>query len=142
MAARCSPRGAPGAAVDSQSDAPGDVRFPRAYRLTRRADFNHVLNHATVRVTSGPFRAFAAASAVGPRIGMIVGKRQLPRAVDRNRVKRHIRESFRHARAALPAVDIVVRLVRDPGAEDARAALERLWAQIGERTPQLTPVAS
>lgn len=141
MAARCLPRGVLGAAVDSRSEAPSDARLPRAYRLTRRADFNHVLNRASVRVTSGPFRAFAVASAVGPRIGMIVGKRQLPRAVDRNFVKRRIRESFRINRATLPCVDIVVRLMRDPGDDDTASALDRLWTQIGERVRRPVPVA-
>lgn len=43
------------------------------------------------------------------RLGLIVGKRVLKRAVDRNRAKRLIRESFRQ-RVEMPAVDVVVRL--------------------------------
>lgn len=44
------------------------------------------------------------------RLGLIVGKRVLKRAVDRNRAKRVIRESFRQ-RVDMPPVDVVVRLV-------------------------------
>lgn len=43
------------------------------------------------------------------RLGMIVSKRLFARAVDRNRVRRQIRETFRHLAGGLPALDLVVR---------------------------------
>jgi ribonuclease P protein component len=50
------------------------------------------------------------------RLGMVVGKKALPRAVDRNRVRRRLRESFRLMQAELIGFDAVVRLrVADPG---------------------------
>ncbi len=45
----------------------------------------------------------------GARLGLVVSRRLYPRAVDRNRVRRRIREAFRHVAAALPALDFVVR---------------------------------
>lgn len=42
------------------------------------------------------------------RLGVAVAKRHVPLAVDRNRVRRMIRESFRHYQAALKGHDIVV----------------------------------
>ncbi len=47
----------------------------------------------------------------GARLGVIVAKRVMKRAVDRNRVRRLIRESFRHHQQSLSGLDIVV-LVR------------------------------
>jgi ribonuclease P protein component len=44
------------------------------------------------------------------RLGLVVGRRELPRAVDRNRVKRVLRESFRQTQAGLGEVDVVIRL--------------------------------
>lgn len=43
------------------------------------------------------------------RLGMVVSKRALPRAVDRNRMRRKIREVFRRLVVGLPAQDIIVR---------------------------------
>lgn len=48
------------------------------------------------------------------RLGLIVSKRYLPRAVDRNRLKRTLREGFRVHQAALDGYDFVVRLFARP----------------------------
>lgn len=64
------------------------------------------------------------------RLGLIVGKRMLPRAVDRNRAKRVIRESFRQA-GPLPAMDIVVR-VAVPAAQVTIADADRLFGALTE----------
>ena len=46
----------------------------------------------------------------GPRLGIIVGKKNLPAAVDRNALRRIVREAFRQRRPELPSCDIMVRL--------------------------------
>ncbi len=68
------------------------------------------------------------------RLGLVVGKKLVKRAVDRNRVKRVIREEFRRCRPNLPPVDLVVRLAVKPQrplvgkaiASDFLALLEKL----------------
>src|SRR6266478_5045713 len=45
-----------------------------------------------------------------PRLGLIVPKRIFPRAVDRNRMKRLLRELFRAQQARLGSRDILIRL--------------------------------
>jgi len=42
------------------------------------------------------------------RLGLALSKRQLKRAVDRNRIKRLIREVFRHRRNRLKGIDLVI----------------------------------
>ena len=42
------------------------------------------------------------------RLGLAIPKRHIKRAVDRNRIKRQIRESFRAQQAKLVGLDIVV----------------------------------
>jgi ribonuclease P protein component len=48
------------------------------------------------------------------RLGMAVPKRLLARAVDRNRVKRLVRERFRLVQADIAGHDWMVRLVKAP----------------------------
>lgn len=52
----------------------------------------------------------SAGNAPGARIGVVVGRKNLPRAVDRNTVKRIVREAFRQQRVTLPSRDMVFRL--------------------------------
>jgi len=67
----------------------------------------------------------------GPaRLGMAIARRHARTAVERNRIKRLVRESFRTRRAELPPLDIVVMLrANTAGIENAalRAGLARLW---------------
>lgn len=59
------------------------------------------------------------------RIGIIASKRVAPRAVDRNRAKRLVREAFRKLRHRLGGVDVVVQLRRCPARGlDAAAGAE------------------
>ena len=70
-------------------------------------------------------------------MGMVVSKRLLSRSVDRNRVRRVIRETFRLAAVSLPALDLVVRPHRRLGelslAEDLRTALAHVALKCGAR---------
>ena len=45
-----------------------------------------------------------------PRLGLIVPKRIFPRAVDRNRMKRVLRELFRARQARVGSRDILIRV--------------------------------
>ena len=90
-------------------EAAGECFGPRR-RLLLRREFDAVLSEPQLRLRRGPLWGAARPNDLGvPRLGLIVAKKVLRRAVDRNRVKRVIRESFRKRRG-LPALDIVVRL--------------------------------
>ncbi len=68
-----------------------------------------------------------------PRLGMVIGKRVSPRAVDRNRMRRIIREAFRLNADTLPALDIVVmqRQKRLPDTDVAIAPLlDGVWRRL------------
>ena len=72
------------------------------------------------------------------RIGIIVSKRVAPRAVDRNRVKRLVRETFRKLRYRLGGIDVVVELRRCPAQgfqAAAGAEISRLLEELGARFP-------
>ncbi len=66
------------------------------------------------------------------RLGLVVGKKLLKRAVDRNRVKRVIREQFRLCRATLPICDFIVRLAAKPGQLDRKLLAEDFLALLAK----------
>ena len=67
------------------------------------------------------------------RLGMIIGKRYCRLAVDRNRIKRLIRERFRRDQAQLGSSDIVVMLrssVEKLSDKEQSECLEKLFSQL------------
>lgn len=64
------------------------------------------------------------------RLGMVIGKRQFKRAIDRNRMRRIIRETFRLYSPDLPAVDVVVRVHAMPVENEAATELANLLARL------------
>lgn len=82
--------------------------FSRSSRLTHAEDFRKVFSN-NIRVSDDCFTLLVGKQlGKQPRIGFAVAKKQIRRAVDRNRLKRLIRESFRHRQQDLPPLDIVV----------------------------------
>ena len=79
----------------------------------------------------------------GPRIGLAVASRTAGGSVQRNRIRRVIRESFRLHQHELPAADLVVSArARARGATGAEmhAALAALWKKVAQQcaTPPLS----
>lgn len=73
----------------------------------------------------------------GARLGLAISKRCATRAVDRNRLKRIARESFRLWAPALPPVDLVVLCDRDARLlppDRLRQTLDRAWNRIRSMT--------
>lgn len=82
--------------------------FPRRNRLTEAGDFDRVFKSAR-RSRDGYFTVLYCANGLGyPRLGLAIAKKRVRRAVDRNRLKRIVRESFRQAKKQLTGVDIVI----------------------------------
>jgi ribonuclease P protein component len=69
-----------------------------------------------------------------PRLGLVVGKKAVPRAHARNRIKRIIRDRFRRAKKDLAAVDLVVRVVAPVQAAELHSRLNELFAELADRT--------
>lgn len=108
--------------------------FPREARLLGSPEFRAVFAQGRKFVCPG-FVIIAAHDglAVRPRLGLALAKRRIRRAVDRNRVKRVVRESFRSHQIELGAVDVVVlarsRTDRLSNA-DLFDQLTRIWGRI------------
>ncbi|RZU99524.1 ribonuclease P protein component [Spiribacter vilamensis] len=110
-------------------------RFPRAARLTQSREFRGVFADAR-RHGDRQFTILVGQGGAGrPRLGLAVSKRAAPRAVDRNRLKRLIRERFRHHIADLPIVDVVV-MVRPVARQCDNSvlirSLDKLWQRISD----------
>jgi len=82
--------------------------FTKASRLKISADFRLVFDSAT-RSTDEFFTVFARATGTRPaRLGLAISKRCAVRAVERNRLKRIVRDSFRRSQLELKGSDCVV----------------------------------
>ena len=107
-------------------------------RLPDKAAFDQVFSAPDIRCRRHPFSLLARRRGEDrpARLGLVVGKRHARRAVDRNRIRRILREHFR--RTGLREVDVVV-LARPGAAAVDRAELhaaarwlfERLARQLG-----------
>jgi ribonuclease P protein component len=102
-------------------------RFPRTARLLRHADFERVYKQGK-RHFAGHLTMFylRREKPGGPRIGFTVG-RALGGAVDRNRMKRRLREAVR---MHYPGSDIAVDVVINPKKSLLKAEFSELLKQI------------
>ena len=104
-------------------------------RLTGHGAFESVLRQG--RRVEGLYLqlivALAPAPAPGGRIGYIIGRKVSKRAVDRNRIRRKLREAVRAQPQAVRDHDVVLRVTRARNkVEQDAAALEaaRLLAEL------------
>jgi ribonuclease P protein component len=114
------------------------VKLPRAARVRRRREFLAVQERGA-RLYSGDVLVLARpAGAARARIGITVSSK-VANAVERNRVKRWVRQAFREAQASWPALDVVVvarRGVLSLGQAGVRSALAAACLKAVERAGQ------
>ncbi|MGD8911495.1 MAG: ribonuclease P protein component [Candidatus Thiodiazotropha sp.] len=113
-----------------------DGSFPRRCRLVKPTDYRRVFNIGE-RSSDRLFLVLATYNQLDcARLGLAVSKKTSPSAVDRNRIKRLIRESFRQNQTQLCGLDLVV--VSRHGAVNAenRQCLKSLgqhWRKVVEK---------
>ena len=116
--------------------------FTRQQRILTSSEFQRVFRQSR-RVSDNLFMVCARFQSTPPaRLGLAISKKHARRAVDRNRLKRHARETFRRNAAALRPGDYII--VNKPAATDAsnqslRRSLSGLLAQLQRKTPRRTP---
>ncbi|MCA1773463.1 MAG: ribonuclease P protein component [Halomonas sp.] len=122
--------------------------FPRYFRLLNAGDYRYVFEQADLKVHGKGMMALARCNTLGhPRLGLVVSKKNVKLAVDRNRFKRLVRESLRLRQDQLPAVDIVVlarRGVQDMDNDVLYRQLHGMWKRLrrDSQTANAPPVSS
>jgi ribonuclease P protein component len=113
------------------------VRFPRQARVRARADFDRIFAQGR-RAATPRLAVHWHATATPARLGLAVSRKVDPHAVGRNRIKRAIREAFRHCRAQCAPGDYVV-VARPPAREASGEALQRHFLDLLRRLGALPP---
>ena len=112
------------------------LRLPADRRLRRKCDFEAV--YARGRRFGDSFFAVVSCAndAAGPRLGLAVASKTAGNSVERNRIRRIVRESFRLRQHDIPSVDLVVSArtrVRGAAGGELRASLDALWNKVREQ---------
>jgi ribonuclease P protein component len=115
----------------------GTARFTKAARLRHRQDFLRAQAQGK-RLHTRHFGVTLAPMAEGhPRLGLVVSRR-LGKAVQRNRVKRLLREFFRRHQTGLPTFDLVIMAKKGASALAYRQVEEELGRLLLARASKRT----
>ncbi len=135
----------------SNSPTFSDQRFSRQHRLLTPAEFKAVFDHNHYKASHKHLLLLARKRAAPAhngirdsidvdtlrppvaRLGLVIAKKHVRRAVDRNRVKRQLRDSFRLHKQDLIGLDIVALARPGLGALDnaaLRAMIDAQWTRL------------
>lgn len=108
------------------------MRLPRERRIRASADFQRLRSQGS-RLDCGPFLLNIGPAEVGAevqpaRFAIVVAKKAIPLAVNRNRAKRLVRELFRTDPEVLPAGWEVVLIARPSLLRKPLKDLRRIYA--------------
>lgn len=114
-----------------------DCGFSKQSRLRNAADYKAVFNNVRFKVSCRHFLILAVAGTpAGSRLGLGVAKKHIADANQRNRIKRVIRESYRHSKERLAGLDLVVLVRKDadklPNCE-LFEKLDALWTDLQKK---------
>ena len=119
-----------------------NLGFGREKRLLTPQQFKAVFDSASNKVPGKNVLLLARDNQFEhPRLGLVIGKKSVKLAVERNRIKRQIRESYRHNQDILIGVDIVIvarRGIADLSNIELRQQFDKMWKRLArQRTPAL-----
>ncbi len=113
-------------------------RFEKKLRLLKAADFQIVFKQARYKVSRQTILVLAIDNHLEfPRLGLVIGKKNIAKAVHRNRVKRLFRESFRQNQHLLKSLDIVILARSGLGSlenNQISQQIDQLWRDLLEKT--------
>ena len=107
--------------------------FPRSARVRARSEFTEVFDRGR-RVAHPLLSLHWLSDARAARLGLAVSRKVDPHAVGRNRIKRILRDDFRHRRAELArGAYVVVARPAAPQADACGRCAPPCWASAAHR---------
>lgn len=111
--------------------------FRPEQRIRNSAGFQAVFDSPACKVAQPLYLVLVRANSQSKsRLGFVVARKKVRRAVERNRIKRLVRNSFRLHQYDLPAVDIVFiarQGIDQAGNAELVKALAKTWQQVSRR---------
>ena len=114
-------------------------KFPKAARLLNAHDFSQVFNGGSIHASAAAGTVLALPiSNMHSRLGIIVAKKNVRLATDRNRIKRLVREYFRsHPLSGPMSVIFMAKQGADALSNaDVIGDLDRLWRKLNNKQSQ------
>lgn len=108
-------------------------QFSRHVRLLKPDEYSRVFKNP-IRSSDRYLTILAVQSETEyARLGLAISKKNAKRAVDRNRIKRIIRESFRLVQHELPAIDLVIMakpVTKSANNQQIHHSLQEHWNRL------------
>ena len=106
--------------------------FRPHHRLLTKHDYSAVFEQVDVRISKGPYLLLCRNNQLEhPRLGLVIRKKFLKRAVDRNLLNRFARENFRMRQHHLPNLDVIF-MNRANSDKQTNAEISSLVAELFE----------
>jgi ribonuclease P protein component len=113
-------------------------KFSRSSRLVSKQDFDFVFSQSLKVTRKNLLALYRSNQRDHARLGVIISKRYAKRAVDRNQIKRFVRESFRQLQKPLKGLDIIVLMRSEWRSLDTkiwRDEIDNLWQLLINSLP-------
>jgi ribonuclease P protein component len=122
-----------------------DNAFSRSCRLLTASDYKTVFDKSQLKVSNRYFLVLATINSLPtPRVGLVIAKKNVGKAVQRNRIKRLIRQSFRTLKPTLNNLDLVVLARKDADKLENQAIvdqLNQLWQDLAKKLTRVSSTA-
>ena len=128
------------------SEQAGDASFGKARRLLNAKDYSRVFDGSEARASHKNLLLLAKTSnEPGHRLGLVIAKKNVRLAVQRNRIKRAAREFFRTLPDSKPHLDVVLLARRGIGQLDnteLSTILQQQWQKLVRHASKPKPSTS
>lgn len=127
-------------------DQSADASFGKAKRLLNAKDYSRVFDSPDARASHKHLLLLAKSrEEPGHRLGLVIAKKNVRLAVQRNRIKRVSREFFRSLPDSEPHLDVVLlarRGIGDLDNAEVSSILQQQWQKLLRHAPKTTSSTS